>query len=101
MVWSILSWIVCGFIIGLIARALLPGRQSLGIVMTTILGIVGAFVGGLISSAIWPVPADPTAANVETMWPGWIFSILGAILVLWAYTALVGRKETTLTRPAP
>ena len=98
MIWNILSWIVCGFLVGLIARAILPGRQSMGFVMTTVLGIVGAFVGGLISSAIWPLPSDPTTANVETMWPGWIFSILGGVIVLWAYMALVGRREAPLTR---
>ena len=52
--FSLLSWIVVGLIVGVIARALVPGKQSLGLIMTIILGVVGAFVGGLISSAFWP-----------------------------------------------
>lgn len=88
--FSLLSWIVTGGIVGLIARALLPGKQSLGVVMTIILGVVGAFVGGLISSAIWP--AWGNEPNVNTMWPGWIFSILGAVIVLWGYVAITAPR---------
>ncbi len=88
--FSLLSWIVVGGIVGLIARALLPGKQSLGVVMTIILGVVGAFLGGLISSAFWPTWSnDP---NVNTMWPGWLMSILGAVIVLWGYVAITNRK---------
>lgn len=87
---SLLSWIIFGGIVGLIARALLPGSQSLGIIMTIVLGVVGAFVGGMISSAIWPTwSQDPT---VNTMWPGWIMSVLGAVLVLWVTMGLSSRR---------
>jgi uncharacterized membrane protein YeaQ/YmgE (transglycosylase-associated protein family) len=86
---SLLSWILTGLVVGLIARALLPGRQSVGLVMTIVLGIVGAFVGGLVSSLIWPTWAnDP---DVSRMWPGWLMSILGAVIVLWGYIALTDR----------
>jgi len=94
MVWSVLSWIVCGFVIGLIARAIVPGRQSIGFVMTVILGIVGAFVGGLIASLIWGAPPEGNP-DVSRMWPGWLFSIIGATLLLWAYVALAGRSDDT------
>lgn len=88
--FSVLSWIVVGLIVGLIARALVPGKQSLGIIMTIALGIVGAFVGGLISSFIWPQwTSDP---NVNNMWPGWLMSIVGGVIVLWGYLALTGRR---------
>jgi uncharacterized membrane protein YeaQ/YmgE (transglycosylase-associated protein family) len=89
--WSLLCWIVTGLVVGLIARAILPGRQSVGLIMTIVLGVVGAFVGGLISWAIWPEWAnDP---DVNKMWPGWLMSILGAVIVLWGYVALSGRRE--------
>jgi uncharacterized membrane protein YeaQ/YmgE (transglycosylase-associated protein family) len=94
MVWSVLSWIVCGFVIGLIARAIVPGRQSIGFVMTVILGVVGAFVGGLIASLIWGAPPEGNP-DVNRMWPGMLLSIVGAVLVLWAYVALAGRSDTT------
>jgi uncharacterized membrane protein YeaQ/YmgE (transglycosylase-associated protein family) len=83
---SLLSWILCGLVIGLIARALVPGRQSIGLLLTIVLGVVGAMLGGLISSALWPTWAnDP---DVNRMWPGWLMSILGAVIVLWGYVAL-------------
>lgn len=87
---SLLSWLLTGLIVGFIARALVPGRQSLGILLTIALGIVGAVLGGLISSAFWPTwTNDP---DVSRMWPGWLMSILGAVIVLWAYVALTGKR---------
>lgn len=83
---SLLSWIVTGLIVGLIARALVPGKQSLGLILTVALGVAGAAVGGLISSAFWPTwQNDP---NVDQMWPGWIMSVIGGVIVLWGYIAL-------------
>jgi uncharacterized membrane protein YeaQ/YmgE (transglycosylase-associated protein family) len=83
---SLISWIITGLVIGLIARAIVPGKQSMGFIMTVLLGVAGACVGGLISSAIWPTWAnDP---DVSRMWPGWLMAILGGILVVWGYSAL-------------
>ena len=90
---SLLSWIITGLVVGLIARALVPGRQSIGTVMTIVLGIVGACVGGLISSAIWPTWTDDP--NVTQMWPGWLMSIAGGVIVLWGYLALTEQRDVT------
>jgi uncharacterized membrane protein YeaQ/YmgE (transglycosylase-associated protein family) len=91
----LLSWIATGLIVGLLARALLPGRQNLGIVLTIVLGVVGACVGGLISSAFWPTwGSDP---DVNRMWPGWLMAVLGGVLVLWLYTAFVARRDHALS----
>jgi uncharacterized membrane protein YeaQ/YmgE (transglycosylase-associated protein family) len=89
---SLLSWILTGLVVGLIARALIPGRQSIGLIMTIVLGVIGAFVGGLISSAIWPDSwaNDP---DVNKMWPGWLMSILGAVIVLGGYVAITNRSR--------
>ena len=90
---SLLSWLIVGLIVGLIARAIVPGRQHIGLLLTIGLGIVGAMVGGLISSAFWPTWAnDP---DVNRMWPGWLMSIIGGVLVLWGYLALTGKKDAT------
>jgi uncharacterized membrane protein YeaQ/YmgE (transglycosylase-associated protein family) len=78
----IIGWIVAGLIVGAIARLLVPGRQPMGIIMTIVLGIVGALVGGGISYLIWGDPGEPFAAHA---WPGYLLSILGAVLVLWVY----------------
>jgi len=70
----IIILIVVGFIVGLIARAIMPGNQSMGIVMTTILGIIGSVVAGYLGQAAgWYSPGQPA---------GWIGSVVGAIIVL-------------------
>lgn len=92
---GVLSWIACGLIVGLLARAIVPGRQPIGFVLTAVLGVVGAFVGGLISSAIWgPPPADVANADAAQMWPGWLMSVVGATVVLWGYVSLSDRTAT-------
>ena len=73
---SILLWIVFGFVVGLIARALMPGRQSMGLVWTTLLGVSGSLIGGLIASVI-------VGHDASRMTPaGFIGSVLGALLLL-------------------
>ena len=51
-VGTFFSWILCGLIVGLVARLLVPGRQSMGLVLTMALGIVGAVVGGFLYSLV-------------------------------------------------
>jgi uncharacterized membrane protein YeaQ/YmgE (transglycosylase-associated protein family) len=77
---GILGWIVLGLIAGAIAKLILPGRQGGGWLITLLLGIVGALVGGFIGSAIFGV-------GLEDFWSlqTWIVAILGAILVLLIY----------------
>jgi len=83
---AILSWIVFGFFVGLIARALYPGRQTMGFMGTILLGIVGSLVGGLIS---WAVAGGPEGAFHGA---GWIMSIIGALIVVWGSLAMGGRR---------
>ena len=52
MLLMIVSWIVFGFLVGLIARAIYPGSQPMGLLMTTVLGVVGSFVGGTIANLV-------------------------------------------------
>jgi uncharacterized membrane protein YeaQ/YmgE (transglycosylase-associated protein family) len=80
----ILSWALCGLIVGFIARLLVPGRRALGIVRTILLGVVGAFVGGLLYWAINRGPGEPFSFSANA-WHGWIFSIIGAVIVLVLY----------------
>jgi uncharacterized membrane protein YeaQ/YmgE (transglycosylase-associated protein family) len=90
---SLLSWIITGLIVGLIARAIVPGKQHIGTVMTIVLGVVGAALGGLISTQIWPTWTDDP--NVNQMWPGWLMAIAGGVIVLWAYVALTDRRDVS------
>jgi uncharacterized membrane protein YeaQ/YmgE (transglycosylase-associated protein family) len=81
----ILSWALCGLIVGLIARLLVPGRQPLGILRTTLLGVVGAFLGGLLYWAINRSSGEPFSFSANA-WHGWIVSIIGAVIVLVVYS---------------
>jgi uncharacterized membrane protein YeaQ/YmgE (transglycosylase-associated protein family) len=85
MLSVILSWALCGLVIGLIARLLVPGRQPLGILATIMLGVVGAFSGGLLYWAINRSPGEPFSFSANA-WHGWIFSIIGAVIVLVVYS---------------
>ena len=82
---SILLFIVFGFVVGLVARALMPGRQSMGFVMTTLLGIVGSFVGGFLASLV----THQRVTDFNTA--GIVGSILGAIVVLLIGSRLIRR----------
>jgi uncharacterized membrane protein YeaQ/YmgE (transglycosylase-associated protein family) len=76
MSMAILMFIVFGLIVGLLARAVMPGRQSMGLLMTAVLGMVGSFVGGFLVSLI----TDNRVTDLNTA--GIIGSIVGALLVL-------------------
>jgi uncharacterized membrane protein YeaQ/YmgE (transglycosylase-associated protein family) len=85
---EILRMIVFGFVIGVIARFLIPGPQPMGIIMTTILGIAGSFVGGYLGHLIHGEQMD--AAQPA----GWIGSTLGAILLLLIYGFVIKKRQT-------
>jgi uncharacterized membrane protein YeaQ/YmgE (transglycosylase-associated protein family) len=94
VILNILSWIVTGLIVGLIARALLPGRQSMSLAMTIILGIVGAFAGGLVVS-LFTGHFNQAGDGVDAWyWPGWLTSIAGGVLVLWLYVTFATDRTT-------
>jgi uncharacterized membrane protein YeaQ/YmgE (transglycosylase-associated protein family) len=79
--------VIVGFVVGLIARALLPGDQKLGLIMTAVLGIVGSFVAGYIGQAVGWYQAGEGA--------GFIGSVVGAIVVLLVYTKLVHKPAAS------
>ena len=89
-VGTLLSWMLCGLIVGLMARLLIPGRQSMNLLLTMVLGIVGAMLGGLLLSFIRQTPNEPF--SVFNAWPGWVVATLGGMLVIWTYAALYPRK---------
>jgi len=73
---GICSWLVFGLICGLVARALLPGNQSMGLIKTSLLGVGGSFVGGWLGALI--MGRNPTLLHPS----GFIGSVLGAIVLL-------------------
>lgn len=83
---NILVAIVIGAVVGLLARFFLPGRQDVGMIMTIVVGIVGAIVGNFIGEAI-----SPDGSNAMH----WILSVISAIGLLMLYGALTGKRRTT------
>jgi len=74
---DLIGALVIGLMVGLIARFLLPGRDPMGCVATSLLGVAGGFVGGLISRFIWGTPAPGLHVH-----PGFLISLAGAIVLL-------------------
>ncbi|MDR7183557.1 MULTISPECIES: GlsB/YeaQ/YmgE family stress response membrane protein [Microbacterium] len=88
MLWTILGLILIGLIAGLIARAVIPGKQSMGILLTIVLGIVGSFVGGFLGFLLFG--SDPNGGFLQPS--GIIGSILGSIVVLGLYVLFTRRR---------
>ena len=78
---AVLGWVFFGFIVGLVARALVPGRDPLGLIGTTILGVLGAVLAGWLGQAIGWYSADQGA--------GFISATIGAVAVLFIYHKIV------------
>lgn len=76
ILWMVISWCIFGLIVGAIARLLVPGRQSMSIVATILLGIIGSFIGGFLGSLIFG--GEITLRNPA----GWIGGIIGAVIAL-------------------
>jgi uncharacterized membrane protein YeaQ/YmgE (transglycosylase-associated protein family) len=88
----IIGFLIFGLIVGLLARAIYPGKQPMGWLATSALGMIGSLVGGLIGHAIWGGNSAPDGSWGFTP-GGLISSIIGAIIVLFAYMSLSGRRR--------
>jgi len=79
---SILGWILFGLVVGVVAKLLMPGRDPGGMIVTILLGIGGALVGGFLGRMLgWYGEADPV---------GFLMAVMGAILVLFVFRKLSG-----------
>jgi uncharacterized membrane protein YeaQ/YmgE (transglycosylase-associated protein family) len=81
----ILSWIVFGLVVGIIAKLLMPGRDPGGFIVTMLIGIAGALLGGFVGRAMGFYGPNESA--------GWLMSIVGAILLLVIYRLVIGRRR--------
>ncbi|HLN88421.1 MAG TPA: GlsB/YeaQ/YmgE family stress response membrane protein [Candidatus Limnocylindrales bacterium] len=75
--FGLIGTIIVGFIVGVIAKLIMPGKENMGFIMTTILGIIGSLVATYAGQLIGWYQAGQGA--------GWIGSIVGAFVVLWGY----------------
>jgi uncharacterized membrane protein YeaQ/YmgE (transglycosylase-associated protein family) len=84
--FGVIGWIIFGLIVGAIAKLLMPGRDPGGIIITMALGIAGALLGGFVGRALgWYQENEPA---------GFLMSLVGAVLLLWIYRMVVGRRQT-------
>jgi uncharacterized membrane protein YeaQ/YmgE (transglycosylase-associated protein family) len=82
---GILGWIIFGLIVGIVAKFLMPGRDPGGFIVTALLGMVGAVVGGYLGRAVgWYGPEDPV---------GFVMAVLGAIVLLAIYRLIARRPR--------
>jgi uncharacterized membrane protein YeaQ/YmgE (transglycosylase-associated protein family) len=81
---SILGWIIFGLIIGALAKLLMPGRDPGGIIVTIVLGIIGALLGGFLGRALGFYGPGEAA--------GFVMSLIGAMMLLLFYRLLVARR---------
>ena len=82
--FGILGWIVFGLIVGAVAKLLMPGRDPGGIIVTSLIGIAGAVLGGFLGRTLGMYgPEDPA---------GFVMALIGAVVLLVIYRAVVGRR---------
>jgi uncharacterized membrane protein YeaQ/YmgE (transglycosylase-associated protein family) len=84
--FGVIGWIVFGLIVGAIAKLLMPGKDPGGMIVTMLLGIAGALLGGFLGRSLgWYGPEDGA---------GFLMSLLGAVLLLVLYRMMVGRRTS-------
>jgi uncharacterized membrane protein YeaQ/YmgE (transglycosylase-associated protein family) len=85
---GIIGWIVLGLIVGAIAKLIIPGKDPGGILVTLLLGVVGAFLGGLLGNWLFGV-------GIERFWSlnTWILAVVGSVIVLGIYRLIAGRRK--------
>ncbi len=93
MIGTIISAIVVGAIIGALARLVMPGRQSIGTVMTILLGIVGSFLGSWITAQFGYQNANGGFAVLP-----FVVGVVAAVVLIGIYVAMTGRRDTTVHR---
>jgi len=84
--FGVIGWIIFGLIVGAVAKLVMPGRDPGGIIVTILLGIVGAVLGGYIGRALGLYGPEDAA--------GFLMSLLGAVILLGIYRMVVGRRRT-------
>jgi uncharacterized membrane protein YeaQ/YmgE (transglycosylase-associated protein family) len=85
--FGILGWILFGLVVGVIAKLLMPGRDPGGFVVTILLGIAGALIGGWIGRALGMYGPNQSA--------GFFMALLGSIILLAIYRVVIGRRTST------
>jgi len=85
---GIIAWIVLGLVAGLLANVLIPGRRSQGLILTCVIGIVGALLGGWVATKLFHVHSLQGFFNLST----WITAIVGAAVLLLIFHVITDRS---------
>ena len=85
---SIIGWIVLGLLAGVVAKAIMPGAERVGIVLTTLLGVAGALLGGFLATALGFGDPIDEVFDLST----WVAAIAGALLILFIWNAIHQRR---------
>ena len=85
-----IAFLLLGLLAGAIAKALLPGDDPGGVIVTMIVGVAGALLGGLVAGAIFDVNPVDEFFDIST----WLTAIIGSVVLLLIYRAVVGRRRT-------
>ncbi|MBA3283318.1 MAG: GlsB/YeaQ/YmgE family stress response membrane protein [Acidimicrobiia bacterium] len=86
--WSIITFLVVGFLAGLLARALVSGPGPKGLIKTTLLGVVGSFIGGLLGYLLFDKDLGEGSFQIS----GFVGSLVGAVLALLVYRSYARRR---------
>ena len=85
---GIIGWVILGLLAGLIAKRLMPGAERGGLILTTLLGIAGALLGGFLATALGLGDPVDEFFDIST----WIAAIAGALVILISWNAIRGRR---------
>ena len=88
---GIIAFLILGLIAGAIAKAILPGDDPGGIIVTMIIGVVGALLGGFLAAALFDAKPMDEFFDIST----WLCAIVGSIILLLIYRAVVGNRGRT------
>jgi len=88
---GIIAFIILGLFAGIIAKAILPGDDPGGLIVTTIIGVVGAILGGFLAGVLFDADPLDEFFDIST----WLTAIVGAIILLIIYRLVVGRRPVT------
>ncbi|MFI0409195.1 GlsB/YeaQ/YmgE family stress response membrane protein [Actinomadura sp. 3N508] len=84
---GIIAWIILGLVAGFIAKALIPGKDPQGLIVTTLIGVAGALLGGFLATRLFDVDGVQGSFDLST----WITAIAGSTVLLLAYHLITSR----------
>ncbi|MCW2916602.1 MAG: hypothetical protein JWN52_4670 [Actinomycetia bacterium] len=87
---GVIAWIILGLVAGMVAKMLVPGRDPQGLVITTLIGIAGALLGGFLATKLFHVNGTQGFFDLST----WISAIAGAAVLLLAYHLVTGQSSS-------